>query len=249
MKSIFSACPHDVILDPEKWTAFTRYIQNKTSLDFNFKRFESFDTFAQNFDSFSFVYAHPLHAVQLAQEKGYLPVAKYTETYDEAVVITRNTVTASGIQQIEGKTVACIHGSPSHAALLIDLHCAGKKVDFEEVHKDAYPKVLMAVNIGESDFGVILKSVWDDMLTMKERARVHYTTSSRSLVHVFMLSPKLQNDLEKLQSVLTSMQQDPMGKEVLARLKAPSISSFSEADLKQLKNNLDVCNYDTPKSA
>jgi ABC-type phosphate/phosphonate transport system substrate-binding protein len=249
MKSVFSACPHDVILDPEKWTAFAKYVQKKSGHEFEFKRFESFDIFAQNFDSFNFVYAHPLHAVQLGREKGYLPLAKYTETYDEAVVISRKTETGSDVQKIAGRSVACIHGSPSHAALLIDLHKAGHELEFEEIHRDAYPKVLMSVGIGEADFGVILKSVWDDMLTMKERVRVHCTTSSHSLVHVFMLSPRLESELEKFRSMLTSMTNDEEGREILGRLKCPSISAFSASDLKELEGQLSVCNYHSHKAA
>lgn len=119
MKPLFSACPHDIIIDPEKWTAFIEYVEKKSGLNFEFKRFEGFDTFAENFDQFSFVYAHPLHAVQLSKEKNFLPIAKYTETYDEAVVISQKSIVGSDINQIIGKNVACIHGTPSHAALLI----------------------------------------------------------------------------------------------------------------------------------
>lgn len=249
MKSVFSACPHDVILDPEKWTVFSHYMHQKTGYNFEFKRFESFDVFAENFESFDFVYAHPLHAVQLGREKNYVPLVKYTETYDEAVVISRKNETGSDVRKLDGRTVACIHGSPSHAALLIDLHKSGTKMEFEEAHRDAYPKVLMSVGIGEVDFGVILKSVWDDMLTMKERVRVHYTTSSHSLVHVFMLSPKLKNEAPKFREALTSMANDPKGKEILARLKCPSLSPFNDTDLQKLAKELSVCNYDSNKAA
>lgn len=248
MKSIFSACPHDVILDPEKWTAFSNYLHKKTGREFDFKRFESFDIFAENFDSFDLVYAHPLHAVLLGNEKNYIPIAKYAETYDEAVIISRKTENGSDIRQLEGKTVASIHGSPSHAALLINLHKAGIKIEFEEVHRDAYPKVLMSVGIGEADFGVILKSVWDDMLSMKERVRVHYTTTSHSLVHAFMLSPKLKPELGKFREILTSMTSDAEGKKILSRLKCPSISAFGDSDLKELGQQLSVCNYDFHKA-
>lgn len=244
MQRVFSACPHDIILDPEKWSAFINYVQEKCGLEFEFKRFEEFDTFAKNFEHFSFVYAHPLHAIQLSKEQGFLPVAMYTETYDEAVIISQKHISGSDIKQIEGKSVACIHGSPSHAALLIDMHTNKVELEFDPISKNSYPKVLMAVSIGEADYGVILKSVWDDMLTMKERVRVHYTTSSHSLVHVFMLNPSLEKSLEKIRTALTEMATNKAGKEILNRLKCPSISPFGPKDLEKLAQQLLVCHYD-----
>jgi hypothetical protein len=77
MKQLFGACPHDVGNDPEKWSAFAEYFKKKGIVDTEFYRLMTFDEFAQNLQGFSFVYAHPLHAVLLRKEHGFIPLAKY----------------------------------------------------------------------------------------------------------------------------------------------------------------------------
>ena len=46
---IFSACPHDVILDPEKWQALVDYLHTEEVFNGHFERHMSFSEFAENF--------------------------------------------------------------------------------------------------------------------------------------------------------------------------------------------------------
>lgn len=71
-------CPHDVLVDPEKWTAFTSYVAKSLRVQGKFEKYFSFDTFAQQFDKMNLIYAHPIHALQLNKDHGFIPIVKYS---------------------------------------------------------------------------------------------------------------------------------------------------------------------------
>lgn len=238
MQKIFSSCPHDVVSDPEKWSAFIDYFKSKGILDASFLRYVGFEEFAQHFGTFCFVYAHPLHAVQLYEQHGFIPLAKYNETYDEAAVIASKIEKTPSIKGMADKKVAIVNGTPSLAAISIDLAKNWPGVEFDPIAKDDYSKVLMAVTIGEADYGVILKSVWDGMLAMKSRVNHFYTTSLNELVHVFMLKKEYAAIAAPLREAMLTMHLDPEGQKILARLKCDSLVGFGEPELVKLMASL-----------
>ena len=252
---VFSACPHDVVADPEKWTEFAHYLCERTPLKSEFRRHVSFEDFARHFNSFSLTYAHPLHAIQLWSQHGYIPLAKYEGTYDEAVLITSNSsgrrgsfnriaAAERGVRSIEGANVACVYGSPSHAAALIEIARKSPGLTFESVFKDSYPNVLMSVSTGEAECGIILKSVWTQMISMRDRVRSIYETDARKLVHAFMLAPQLSKLTGVVRTTLLQMEKDPEGQNILDRLGCERLVEFNEAGLSQLQASLEVCRFE-----
>lgn len=242
MSLIFSACPHDVAKDPEKWNAFNEYLASKNALKCDYEKHTSFDEFAENFSRFDLIYAHPLHAVQLRERK-FLPLTKYGNVFDEAVVIASKSMRNTSYKNLQGQPVAYVPGTPSHAAVLIDIANKHPGLSFEQVRRTNYPDVLLAVSQGDASYGIILKSVWDDMIAMKDRVVPIYATSSNELVHVFMLSPKLINSYEAVKAAMTGMQEDIVGKAILARLNCGSLVDFNEENMRQLAQSLSVCGY------
>lgn len=242
-KLLVGICPHDIIHDPEKWTTFTAYLVNELQLKGKFEKYFSFETFAQQFKSLNFIYAHPLHAVQLKNNHQFVPLAKYSNKFDEAVIICRKTQSYSGVSDIEGKKVALAPGSPSHAALLIDFNRNRIKSNFLVIAKQSYPEIAAAVSLKEVEFGVILKEVWDQMSPQYPGLGTLYTTFTKELVHVFMISPELQSLEAEITAVLTGMTSQPLGKEILQRLDCSGLEVFSQQDLKQLEDSLAICQF------
>jgi hypothetical protein len=95
----------------------------------------------------------------------------------------------------------------------------------------------------EAPYGIILKSVWESMPNLRSGLNVVYTTSTCSLVHVFMISPALAAQRATVKSVPLDMANNPEGSAILKRLECPAISDFSEGDLTGLRNRLAVCNF------
>jgi hypothetical protein len=239
----FSACPHDLIRDAGKWDALTSYLIENTRVDFDFVRHTDFDRFASEFSRFQFVYAHPLHAVQLQTQFAFTPVAKYRDVYDEAVIIARDTGAEFTLDKLQGQKVACVYGSPSHAATLIAISQTSPGVSFTPARKPHYPAVSLGMRAAEAPYGIILKSVWENMPNLRSGLNVVYTTNTCSLVHVFMISPALAAHSATLKRVLLDMVNNPQGNAILKRLECSAIAGFGEGDLACLRNTLAVCNF------
>lgn len=241
---IFSACPHDVILDPEKWQALVEYLHAKNVFDGHFERHTSFSEFAENFARFHLAYAHPLHVVDLVKNHGFTPIARYENVYDEAVVITQKLNANPSFEEATSGLTAFINGSPSHAAFLIEASDRNVPIDYQPVLKDNYQDVLMDVALNVAVYGVVLKSVWDDMLVMRDNVVVFHTTTTRKLVHAFVVSPTLKDHAADIQNALLSMHEDAAGKAVLARLQCEKMVPFSVTDVDKLQADLSVCAFE-----
>lgn len=241
---IFSACPHDVILDPEKWQAFVDYLHQKNLFTGHFERHNNFSDFAEQFARFHLVYAHPLHLVDLVINRGFAPIARYDGVYDEAVIIAQKNAKSPSLEAASISSVAFVNGSPSHAALLIEANDKKIPIQYEPVLKDNYQDVLLSVAIGVAEYGVILKSVWDDMLIMRDRVSVFYTTSTRKLVHGFVVSPELKNKASAIQKALLHMHEDKVGQAILQRLQCKKMVALTQNDVKKLDSDLSVCVFE-----
>jgi hypothetical protein len=229
--------------DPEKWAALTHYLVDTCALDLDYERFSDFQLFEKNFPRFALVYAHPLHASRLATRQGFVPMAKFDATFDEAIIIASKALTKPQISQFADHTVAFVEGTPSHAAYLIAAHRQQWPQIARPVIKTNYPDVLMAVVQGEADYGIILKSVWDGMSALKDRVKPLATTKTRELVHVFLASPELKTAAGKITEALVALDSQEDGRAILRRLACPKIVPFASADLKNLRSSIAVCRF------
>jgi hypothetical protein len=243
MPFAFSACPHDLIRDTGKWDALTSYLIKNTRVDFDFVRHTDFNRFASEFSRFQFVYAHPLHAVQLHTQFGFTPIAKYRDIYDEAVIIASGAGSGFTLDKLQGQKVACVYGSPSHAATLVEISNTSPGISFTPAKKPHYPAVSLGIRAAAAPYGIILKSVWESMPNLRSGLNVVYTTSTCSLVHVFMIAPALAAQSATIKRVLLDMANNPQGNAILKRLECPAICDFNEDDLTGLRNRLAVCNF------
>jgi hypothetical protein len=245
MQHVLGVCPHDVVKDPEKWMEFARELQKRGVLDFSFSPELCFEKFAAGFSSYTLAYAHPLHAVRLRREMKFIPLAAHANTFDEAVLIANKQVNGPTLSKMGNGSVACIHGSPSHAAYLIDLHDRALPAPAHWVAKTSYPDVVMAVAQGEAPYGVVLKSVWDTMMTLRDRVRPFHATTIRQLVHVFMLAPLQQARAEEIARILVTMHQDDRGLAVLNRIGCAQLVPVTEGDLGAIESALTNCGLRT----
>jgi hypothetical protein len=241
MTTTLGVCPHDVMKDPEKWASFAHEMRARCGLDCSFTPEKCFEKFAEGFAGYSLAYAHPLHAVRLWREHGFTPLAAYHETFDEAVLIASKRVADPSPQAMSAAKVSCIYGSPSHAAYLLDLRKHALPDPTQWAPKTCYPDVVMAVAQGEASYGVVLKSVWDTMMTLRDRVRPFYATAVKELVHVFMAAPSLRGREGELRDALTGMHRDDRGAAVLHRLGCDALVPFDERALIQIRDALDRC--------
>jgi hypothetical protein len=241
MQEILGICPHDVVKDPEKWMEFALELRARDTLNCTFTPESCFEKFAAGFSTYTLAYAHPLHAVRLGHELGFIPLAAHADTFDEAVLIANRQVAGPSQEKMSAAAVACIFGSPSHAAYLIDLHDRSMGAPPSWVAKTSYPDVVMAVAQGEAQYGVVLKSVWDTMMTLRDRVQPFYATSIRRLVHVFMLAPSRRARADEIRRTLTGMHKDERGAAVLKRIGCSHLVPVSQSGLDGIETALNNC--------
>ncbi len=236
-------CPHDVVNDPEKWTEFTSYYLSKLKLSGAFERYFSFETFSLQFKRLNFIYAHPLDAVHLRRDHRFIPLAKYSEKFDEAVIICQKTFSKRNLSAIDQQMVSCVYGSPSHAAVLIDFHVNRKQISFQPLRKGSYPEVAIDVATNQAPLGIILKEVWDSMKDEYPQLEVFYNTYTKKLVHIFMLSPVFSAMKDEFLKELLAIDNTTHGKQILRRLGCHGLEAFSSEQLDELENALELCRF------
>jgi hypothetical protein len=243
MTHIFSACPHDSIHDPDKWAALSNTLAADLDLPLVFEKYTNFHQFELNFNRFDFIYAHPLHAARLSNRHGFIPLAKFDQVFDEAILIASKEVTNPSIKGFALNGVACIDGTPSHAAYLLAASRKGWPFPENPIYKNTYPDVVMSVAEREADYGIVLKSVWEHMADLKDRVVPFQTTDTRELVHIFMLRPTLKDFHKRMTEALAGLSEVEAGKQLLTRLCCERFVPFSDVDLNKLKSALQLCGF------
>ncbi len=81
-------CPHDTAKRPERWFAFAQYLARKLEEPrVVFSPSLGFEDFHQRMASADLIYANPQDTHHLCRERGYQPIARAANLFDEVVII------------------------------------------------------------------------------------------------------------------------------------------------------------------
>lgn len=104
-----TACPHDTAKNLPTWIELFLVLGQISGLEIGYVHTADFPEFHERFGEVNLVYANPLDAVRIEDERGFVPVAT-SEGYDEVVFVAAPGAEGEDLQVFEGQPFGACEG-------------------------------------------------------------------------------------------------------------------------------------------
>lgn len=225
-----AVCPHDTVRNSEGWYRLVQYLSLRLEQDLHFALSLDFADFHSLFAEADLVYANPSDAIKLIDSHGFVPLARPTDTYDEALLVAGAEVSGPSIAAMAGAQLATVESLlPTRLALRF----LGQQgiTPSGLLGRDSWLSVVRAVWGGEAPYGILYRDAYDELSPQgKAMVQVVATTSEGCAFHVLCGSPRLGPLAGTIANTLYAMTTDSAGSEVLADMHFKGWSPIASGD-------------------
>jgi len=223
-----SACPHDTAKNLPTWIEFFLVLGQTSGLEIGYAHAADFPEFYERFREVNLVYANPLDALRIEDERGFVPVAM-PDNYDEVVFVAREGA-GSSLESFSGRPFAAVENQ--FATLLARLILKEEGVRTGEVRfYPSWGEVLAAVRGGEVGHAVLYKDFFAQLSDLSlEGVRTVKVSQARRFAHVVMLDPEHVERREALVQGLARMADHPLGRLILDDLGIGVFAPFASTE-------------------
>lgn len=229
-----SACPHDTAKNLPTWIEFFLVLGQVSGVEIGYAHAADFPEFYQRFAEVNLVYANPLDALRIEDERGFLPVAM-PDNYDEVVFVAAEGEAADDLQAFDGRPFGAVEGQFATLLACMILKEEGVRTGAIRYYP-SWNEVLAAVRDGEIGHAVLYKDFYTQLGTLSlEGVRTLRVSEARRFAHVVMLDPEHADLREPLTEGLTRMGDHPLGRLILDDLRIGGFTPFpSTAPIREL---------------
>ncbi len=233
-----AVCPHDTARKPEGWSRLAKYLAQHLDVPIRFRPARDFADFYSRWATADLIYAGAGDALTLIDRHGFSPVVRPTDTYDEALLVTRPKTPVPSLEALGGAEVATVPGLlPTRLALRM-LQARGI-VPGVLTGRDSWLSVVRAVWGGETPYGILYRDAYDELSPeAKAMVQVIATTSERCAFHVFCGGSRLGAEASALAHALVAMASDGAGKDILDNLHMVGWRAVSTDELALMRDVL-----------
>ncbi len=217
-KITLMVCPHDTANGPEGWYRLAQYLHQQLAVEVHFELALDFQDFHQHLDMADMVYVNPTDALSLIDTKGFMPLVRPLDGYDEMVFVANTDIANPELAALEGQVIATVqHVLPTNIALYLLKHHAITPAEL--IHHESWLSVIRSVWQNEVSYGIVYKDTYDE-LSEQGKAMIHpfFTSNEKMAFHTIAISPALQERQSQVADVLLAMDRDATGQDVLAEL-------------------------------
>ena len=175
-------------------------------------------------DKVDLIYANPFDAADMVRTRGYIPIARPANRYDEMVIATAS---GSPLQQVEDLRPGCrIVLTENKDVKLIGLRLL-EPADLTEAHiawvpVDSYQAAARRVIQGEVDAAFFLADAYASLSRLtRSQMRVLVESAISDISHVVLVHPRMGAHVPVLQKILLALGQEPADQDVLDALGLP----------------------------
>ena len=217
MKPNMLVCPHDTAKNPGRWYFLAQYAALQ-GMPVHFDISLDFVEFHQQLANADIVYANPQDAVHLIADRGFLPLVRPADIYDEVVFIANHKVDNPNIQSINGRSIASVTSMLiTNIGLDILEREAVKPADIQSA--DTWLDVLNIVRAGEVAYGFMYKDTYDGLSEENRNSvNVFYVSAEKRVFHSICVNATMAADAEKWKALFLSMHTNDDGKMTLEEL-------------------------------
>lgn len=219
------------------WFLMNTFLQRHLGQVMHFQPQDDFDSsraavLSGNYD---LVYANPFDWVQYQQKLGFLPIVKPLNHFDEVYLCAPAADSIHHAEDFPGRIrIASAH--PSTLVHMVGLFLMDKadidraRLDF--VFTGSYQGVLKALLQGQADLGFLFNEVYSSASKLvRERLRVIDRSDDAFAFHAFCVGPRLMPQRELLTDLLTGMDQELRGKNLLEDLGFSGFEAVTEDEI------------------
>ncbi|MDD4912011.1 MAG: PhnD/SsuA/transferrin family substrate-binding protein [Sideroxydans sp.] len=231
--SFLSVCPHDTAKNLLGWFVLNSYLQRMLSENINFKPSDTFieERNAVLDGNYQIVYANPYSALMFAERKGFLPVAKASDLYDETLlVVHKQRGIPEGGEVVIASATDKLIVHPLGRTLLPKIGLEESRVRYH--YTGTHLKAAQAVLKGDAHAGFVFNETWRG-LSATTKAELEVLSESRdgTAFHCFCVGPTWADRIDQVRSVLIGMNTDPKGRAILTELGFQNLEAINSASL------------------
>lgn len=236
----FLVCPHDTANNPERWYIFVQHLAQTLSVHIHFDISLDFQDFHANLHSADLVYANPTDTIYLVENKGFVPLVRPADVYDEVVFVANHAIESPALEAIHGKTLASVTSLlPTKIALRI--LSTNSIVPSEVVDRESWLSVMGSIWRDEVNFGVIYKDTYNELSDQgRSMAKAFFTSDEKVAFHTIVLGPKLAERKGDVEQLLLGMDTDEKGKDVLQELRMTKWLGVNHSELETIKHIIET---------
>jgi len=227
------------------WYIFNTWLQRQSNLAIHLELHDSFQKQreAVESDQIDLIYANPFDASVLVRKKGFLPLVKAAGVSDEAIIAVHTDHPAHDIGDLSPGIRIAVTEDPDvrmMGMILLepaDLHAGNTQT----IVCNSYILVAKQLLQGSADAGIFFAEAYDDLSNItKSKLRVLVRSEISVIHHALMLGPKLADKRDDIQNLLTAMNQDEKGQNVLKNLGFNALIKVEDEDMEFMIDLMDA---------
>lgn len=215
------------------WYLVNSFVQKRTKLHIRMNMPSSHTEMVHllNNRRMDLIYANPFDASQLIQKRGYVPLLKPVDKYDEMVVVCRDDAPYFTLHDVpEGSRIALADNR--------DVYYIGMRLlegyelnesNTERVIQSSQASVLSAVYHQKAELGFLLADVYHNLSELGEsQIRPLMRSRIRDINHIVLLHPDCLSHADKISETFIDMVNHEPQQELLSELGMPK--GFAKLD-------------------
>lgn len=223
-----SVCPHDTAKNLTSWIEFFLVLGQISGLEIGYAHAADFPEFYERFREVDLVYANPLDALRIEEERGFLPVAM-PDNYDEVVFVARKGA-GSTLDSFAGQPFAAVENQFATLLAFRIFEEAGVRTG-EVRFYPSWGEALAALRSSEIGHAVLYKDFYAQLSDLSlEGVRTVKVSQTRRFAHVVMLNPEHAERRAALAHGLTRMAPHPLGRLILDDLGIGGFAPFASTE-------------------
>ena len=207
------------------WSPILQYLENKSDVKLRFATTRNIDTFEKRLESgkYDIVYMNPYHYTQFHEKQGYNAFAKAKNKKLKGIIVVLKDSPYRSINDLDNSELA--FPSNAFAANLVPTAVITKSnMSITSKYVSSHDSVYRNIARGRyAAGGGVLRTFKNTSPEYRNKLRVLWKSEGYT-PHAFAAHPRVPQEIvSKLQKILLQMEQDPVGKSLLKKIRLKGI--------------------------
>lgn len=216
------------------WYLFNTYLQRKMQRAIHFEQFQDVKT-----ESFHLFFAKPFDACMMMNKKRFIPLVRPDNEADEVVILTRADDNRELIDFKETQANVVCSDQGSFVYLLGRFLCDESDLESTGFNYDFSGNEIKAIQMlirKKADIAFILKKTYEGLssFSRKNVRKIDESTTDFAF-HQFCIAPNLKSQGDDVIEILTGMENDEKGQQILMDIQFNGWVKPEEGELNMLK--------------
>ncbi len=216
-----------------KWTPFLVYLSKKTGYRIDFKTAKDIPTFEERCTAgeYDIAYMNPYHYTVFHESPGYNVMAKQKLKALKGIIVVKKDSTYRGPQELDGSTLAFPSPAAFAATIVTRAHFNGLGVNITPKYVSSHDSVYRSVAKGLYPAGGGVPRTFKNVeISIRDQLRVLWTSDGFT-PHAIAAHKRVPAEaVKKILAVMTDMENDPEGRELLKKLNFKGLLPAQNSD-------------------